>query len=372
MRLDSYQFIYPTPRYPFAYFTLTQRLPKILNDVVQSGLFTEHSINANLIHLAKGIEHHVIEPIPMEEEESPYWTEFFNTYVGKLITEVPFFLAEVYFYRHLLAVTHYNENRIDPFQLSKKNEIESSVVQYQNFISKRNEFGLKEFIMASLLGNKADLSQFVKYSDTVTTSLIINESEALINKLKQRPDVHIILDNAGTELFYDLQLAEYLSNSVQCGTVFLYPKSSPIFVSDALEEDITILLEHIKKKGKESFSKNLELAILHRRIVVDSNVYWSSPQFFTNLPNSFLHRVKSEDLVISKGDANYRRFFEDRDIVPTTKLSDLNLQFDRTFFALRTLKSELLVGADYETVERLCTTDPQWMVNGNYSIIQKI
>ena len=80
--------------------------------------------------------------------------------------------------------------------------------------------------------------------------------------------------------------------------------------------------------------------------------------------------LAAADLVILKGDANYRRLLGDAHWPPTTSFAAVTGYFPAPLVALRTLKAEIIVGLQPGQVERLQAEDPAWLVNGRRGLIQ--
>jgi hypothetical protein len=76
------------------------------------------------------------------------------------------------------------------------------------------------------------------------------------------------------------------------------------------------------------------------------------------------------DLVISKGDANYRRLLGDRHWAFTTPFDEVVSYFPAPVLALRTLKAEVACGLSAEQVEHLDNTHPDWLTSGEWGVIQ--
>jgi hypothetical protein len=76
------------------------------------------------------------------------------------------------------------------------------------------------------------------------------------------------------------------------------------------------------------------------------------------------------DLVVLKGDLNYRRLLADRRWDPATPMEAIVGYFPTALVTLRTTKSELITDLQRETVERLNRDDPKWLVEGRYGIIR--
>ena len=82
--------------------------------------------------------------------------------------------------------------------------------------------------------------------------------------------------------------------------------------------------------------------------------------------------LQTASIVISKGDLNYRRFFEDRTWPADSPVSVASVATGMHAFALRVLKSDCLVGLEPAAVSRLFATDPEWRSNGKYSVVQRV
>jgi hypothetical protein len=76
------------------------------------------------------------------------------------------------------------------------------------------------------------------------------------------------------------------------------------------------------------------------------------------------------DLLISKGDANYRRLLGDRHWPFTIPFEEVMAYVPTRLLALRTLKAEVAAGLSQNQVDRLNETDPDWLVNGRWGLIQ--
>lgn len=82
-------------------------------------------------------------------------------------------------------------------------------------------------------------------------------------------------------------------------------------------------------------------------------------------------RFGEAKLVIFKGDLNYRKLFGERNWEPTTPVSVALQNFQPTKMCiLRTLKADIICGLRKGLAEELDETDPNWMVSGNYGVIQ--
>ena len=99
-------------------------------------------------------------------------------------------------------------------------------------------------------------------------------------------------------------------------------------------------------------------------------ILWTSAKFFSELPSSLAKDLSGASLVIVKGDANYRRLVGDYHRPSTTSFSGAVRSFPSSALALRTMKSELIVGSPKGMTERMAALDPDWMVNGRWTVAQ--
>lgn len=213
-----------------------------------------------------------------------------------------------------------------------------------------------------LWGNATDLSLLTSltYEDiqklqgaearkTSEKNIIVNDLPAAYDVLKKAQadqDKHerrvdIILDNAGFELFVDLILAGYLLSAGLATQIVLHPKSIPWFVSDVLPADLAALLnalsdpqsfymtpsEEDRNAGREpkalSEKEASELFFLFQhwsgfhqegKLLVRPNLFWTSAGSHWRIPGAEIdlyNDLKESELVIFKGDLNYRKLTGD-------------------------------------------------------------
>ena len=335
-------------------------VPKILNDIIETNHFNSN-INQDLEDLASTILEYKITEIESSNNEN--WEKFYNEYRNTSLTEVPFFFAEIYFYELILSITQYHENKVDPFGVIKKQEVLKALDAYNEAVSNFGNTDIKNAILFSLIGNKADLSQLDRVQSPL--KIIIDHSEELISSIIGANHIHIILDNSGTELFSDLYLALKILDLYPEKKLIIYPKTQPLLVSDAMQGDIDILLKQLE----EEFSSKYNQHVSNGRIQVRLLSEWCLPMHFTDMKSTLSSEIDKNDVLISKGDANYRRFYEDR-VVPTDFVG--GAQLCNKQFALRTLKSEIIAGLDKNKATEIGAEDKDWMKNGKYAVIQKL
>ena len=157
----------------------------------------------------------------------------------------------------------------------------------------------------------------------------LSQAFELLDRMKGRVD--IVLDNAGFELFVDLVLAGYLLATGLASEVVLHPKSLPWFVSDVLPGDFAALLDAMRDpkafyaEDREELSETEAGDIqflfdhwsgLHRqgKIVLRGNGFWTHAGSFWRMPvvaKELFEDLKTSELVVFKGDLNYRKLVGD-------------------------------------------------------------
>jgi hypothetical protein len=301
--------------------------------------------------------------------EEDYWTYFFAEYLNVKIIELPFYKLEVYFYRLILEIINYKQYKIDPFELEKHYDLNLLTISYteEHFKLLTIENSLKNLILNSLLGNSSDLSQL---NDVYKEStLLINQIDALESAVNTTENIHIILDNAGRELFHDLLLALKISFSGK--KVFLYFKKLPGFVSDAIEDDLSQLLAFLEKRSLSFDIEILKSKIINHEIQTVYSLFFNSPESYADIDNNLV-KAEGSNLIILKGDLNYRKYFDDRKWKNSINPLTLKKKSKIPTYALRVVKSDLLVGLDdIPELNREMLMDIKNNI-GKFSIIQKI
>lgn len=315
-------------------------------------------------------------------------------------------------------------------------------------ISAAEEVLFREMCEICLWGNATDLSlltsltyediqklQGSKARKDSENNILANDLSAAFQVLKEaeRKDykadrqVDIVLDNAGFELFVDLILAGYLITSGLASRVVLHPKSIPWFVSDVMPGDFAALLNALaqpqafytelsdddKHAGKSSIplsdddAENIGFlfqhwSMLHSEglLTIRPNRFWTLPGSYWRLPfvNPVLYQdLKESQLVVFKGDLNYRKLtgdvsthrtnnFLEKLIVqvmwdPTVSFSEaigpLGPDSGLRILALRTCKADVVVGLPSGKDEELRKTESdevdkarKWAWSGKWAVIQ--
>eukprot|EP00744_Colponema_vietnamica_P013850 GILI01019410.1.p1 GENE.GILI01019410.1~~GILI01019410.1.p1 ORF type:complete len:419 (+),score=105.14 GILI01019410.1:177-1259(+) len=234
--------------------------------------------------------------------------------------------------------------------------------------------------------------------------------------------VDVVMDNMGVECAADLLLGLVLT-SLGPLKVRYHTKPVPFCVSDVMPQDIERMLARWEADGATvSSAKRFRAALASGSIEVHTHPFWVHPSEYRDMPASVAGRYFFEkrfgcgsplgkaigrhetsgsgtidefvepksDLVIFKGDLNFRRLCGDRHWTPemfflksrvagaepkdstvpfTTVLRDFWPYNAVPVLALRTNKSEVCVGPTLEAMQQLDqATGFAWRWNGQYAV----
>jgi uncharacterized protein with ATP-grasp and redox domains len=321
--------------------------------------------------------------------------------LGKNWLQVPWFFAECYFYRRILEATGFFQagsgQGVDPYLSQKHQSLVAAEPAIRIFCRELDEIllsgvggyhrqaDLHRLLVANVWGNQADLSMWDvqderpdhQERDTQRAHLLVDDSQRAADLLfasgggAERVD--FILDNYGPELAHDLGLADYLLSSRAAHRVRFHMRAYPTFVSDAVPGDIPRLLAYLGENGDKHtrrLATSVQVHLVGGRLELTSDFYWTSPLPMWELPSRLRQSLAQTNLVIAKGDYNYRRLAGDRDWPTTTPFGAVVCYLPAPVLTLRVLKSELALGLQADQVERLDREDPDWQVNGRWAVIQ--
>ena len=285
-----------------------------------------------------------------------------------------------------------------------------------------------------LWGNATDLSLLtsLSYDDIQklqgSSARKASEKNILVNDLPKAYDVlrgakhqgkedrqiHIILDNAGFELYVDLILAGYLISSGLATRIVLECKRFPWFVSDVIPADFAQLIDVLRDpqafftasaSSDTKFSTSTEplletelssfsflfqhLTSLHadNQITLRSHPFWTFPHSYHHLPAQapdLYADLEESELVILKGDLNYRKLVADAMWDPTTPFNEAIGPLgekDSGFrvLTLRTCKADTVVGLPEGKDEELRDgqgggeeekAKRKWAWSGKWAVVQ--
>ncbi len=322
------------------------------------------------------------------------WAAAIEPRLGRDWLHVEWFFAETYFYRRLLeAIGYFDGNPIDPFAYQKRQGLATTAEPTAALARQLNGWigepvsaeTLSQLIAIDLWGNRADLSLWPADEqqhggedlDAARDFLLADDSAEVADLLLQTRGgrVDFLVDNAGFELVGDLALADYLLATGVVDTVQLNIKLHPTFVSDATRMDVAVTAETLslsEDAATRAFGQRIGNYLNLGRVTTVADPFWVSPYPGSQLPASTAADLAQSRLIISKGDANYRRLLGDAHWPYTTPFAEIVDYMPAPLLALRTLKSELATGLTPEKIEQLNATDDEWLVSGRYGGIQRV
>jgi len=277
-----------------------------------------------------------------------------------------------------------------------------------------------EMAQANLWGNATDLSLLVdlKYEDIQKLQSVGKAAQEANAKFILRNDlpmvwdhlkrmkggrVDFVLDNAGFELYTDFIFADFLLTFTDfVDEVVFHPKTIPWFVSDVLPadfiwaidvlQDTSFFAQHTDKMTKEDQDALTAMSARWQSYVADGKFklsvpldtklgqkteigdYWTGPYSYQHLPEKdpkLLEELKKSDLVIFKGDLNYRKLLGDGKWISTTSFEEVlgPLAGEIHCVSLRTNKADNIAGLQPGIEQRLDVEDVRWRVSGKWAVI---
>jgi uncharacterized protein with ATP-grasp and redox domains len=371
----------------FAQRTFQTRIPRILDNIIATNDYPIEIVAA-LGTLREEIVSGALQPLREQVDDQEFWNAHAHEHLGKTWLDLPWYWAEAFFYRRVLEQTRYFQDgdfyHRDPFAPVKRAELQPDrAPQKVNTALERlprdTETAFHTLLHASLWGNRTDLSYLAIKRDAQSfaderANLMVDDSAQMWEFLRGTcKRVDMICDNAGTELCFDLALIDFLLRANLTSEIILHLKPQPMFVSDAMIQDALASLDAFGKSPAlelRQLAQRLARALNDGRLVLSDHPFWVTGFFFHDLPNDLRATLAQASLVISKGDANYRRLIGDCHWQPTTRFRDAVAHFPAPVVALRTMKAELIVGLRAGEAERLRALDAEWLVNGKRGVIQ--
>jgi len=339
-----------------------------------------------------------------------------------------------------LVQTNHWQN-YDPFHAQKNKTFKSSLAavlelaaKYRQIITalqegkddgvEKGKLLFIEMMEICLWGNATDLSLLTSltYDDiqklqganarkNAEANILVNDLPKVFDVLrrikdegKERRRMDIVLDNAGFELYVDLVLAGYSIAAGLATEVVLHPKRMPWFVSDVLLQDFEDLLNALQDPvsyyttttmdedemaPKLSEEQLQDLEFLHENwrglyksgtLVIRDDVFWTLPGSYWRLPAvgaDLYEELKTSELVVFKGDLNYRKLTGDAEWDPTTPFEEAIGPLGKRgsgmrTLALRTCKADVIVGLPRGKDEELRSGENtrKWAWGGKWAVVQ--
>ena len=194
---------------------------------------------------------------------------------------------------------------------------------------------------------------------------------------ESRRRIDIVLDNSGLELFSDICFADWLLKVGLADQVLFHFKQMPWFVSDAMIKDFDSTLSIMSASDNPML---LSLSVAWKGRVQDGSFVFSDHSFWTTsyeyaamptVASDLYSKLQESQLVIFKGDLNYRKLLADRNWMYTENFKIALGGFEPTnLCALRTLKADLVTGLSPGTADKAANQTKDWMITGQYALCQ--
>ncbi|MFF1838723.1 damage-control phosphatase ARMT1 family protein [Streptomyces sp. NPDC058231] len=370
----------------FAWGVLAERHPALIQQVRDAFPYGRRQHGA-LDALLDEITHGVVEPLASSDQDHGHWSEWGHEHFGRRWFDIPFLWAESYFYRRLLGAVEYFGTGpwqgIDPFAPFKQAELLGAAVDEElRALDVLPDTPADEravaLLHASLWGNRADLGFRVAAGDSALgdaqPGLVVDDSAALWSLLPEGAPstVAVVADNAARELIPDLILIDHLLDHRLADQVVLHVKPHPYYVSDAMTADVVDCLRRLTRAPAEAgrIGGRLWEAMSAGRLEIRSHPFFCAPLPYEEMPDDLRKEFAAATLTILKGDLNYRRLVGDRLWDATTPFADVTAYFPGAVAALRTLKSDVVVGLEERALADLERSGAAWRTSGTHALIQ--
>jgi uncharacterized protein with ATP-grasp and redox domains len=375
----------------FAWKTIVERKPQIIRQVL-----ADNDYPAGIVAAVEAFRDEIaarpLQPLHESAPDVSFWNAALSHYAGRTWLEVPWYFAETYFYRKLLEAVGYfqpgKRGGQDPFQRQKCKQIEEDIryiaAEWERVSDLQADLRFEVLLHSSLWGNRADLSNFTvkeKGRGGLAASherhlILIDHTQQVHDLLANRfRRLDFICDNVGSDLLFDLGLADFLLRQGWAQEIHLNLKNQPFFVSDATLEDARLTVARLEKTPSEAmraWGRRLAGDLAAGRLILETDPFWTTCLMFREIPAHLREGLARAELVLLKGDVNYRRLLDDRHWPHTLRMEEVCAYFPAPFVTLRTLKGEIMVGLQPGQAETLQVEDPEWMVNGKRGVIQLV
>ncbi|MEU3048206.1 ARMT1-like domain-containing protein, partial [Streptomyces sp. NPDC006984] len=169
-----------------------------------------------------------------------------------------------------------------------------------------------------------------------------------------------------------LVLIDHLLEHGHAEQVVLHVKHYPYYVSDAMTSDVVDCLRRLTEAPGEAsrIGGRLWKAMAAGSLEVRIHPYFCAPLPYEEMPEDLRKEFADAELTILKGDLNYRRLVGDRLWNPTVPFAERTAYFPGSVAALRTLKSDVIVGLEQGTLDALDRSGAAWRTSGTHGLVQ--
>lgn len=374
----------------FARKTIVERKPQILARVIADNAYPLETVE-QLYAFRDEIASQPVQPLHEETVgQARIWHRHWRQHQERTWLELPWYFAETYFYRRLLEAVGYFQlgpwYAHDPFNVQKRMHEAEAIGQvadaWAQFQSLAPQAHLYPLVHAALWGNRSDLSNYTIRERAVgdtsleTANILIDDTDDVCQLIESGVDrVAFINDNVGADTLFDLILSDHLLTQEYAGHVTFHLKNQPFFVSDAMPDDIQCMVAQLCTDAPielAGLGTRLQKAIDAGALELSTDPFWTLCLHFDEMPAALHAKLTHANLIILKGDVNYRRLLSDRHWPPDTRLDAIAPDFPKPYLILRTLKGELIAGLKSGEAEKLQAQDPTWLINGKRGLIHLV
>lgn len=381
----------------FTYDSVQRRLPLIAEAVIENNPRFPPSLVGELRGL--GAEIAAGKPLKPLVEPDADWSNLLAPLLerGETWFSTPWWISENYFYKRLLELTDAAPGvgpEVDPFEQQKADSLAGSADAFRSACASGlcETRELASLVAFALWGNLADLSLSAgakliapdaassgEGMESGSSMMLVDETAELCHALSScaGKEILIVLDNCGLELVSDLLMVDGLLRIVEPSRVVLHAKDRPVFVSDVQPKDLAGHIEwlsQVEPGTGSAMAARLNAALDDGRLTVEAPPFYTSARPFWEMPEEVRAAYEGAAVVITKGDANYRRLLGDLHWAHDYSFADLTGAYwpaATALAALRTCKSGVLVGTAPEAEAAAAAAHPEkWLVGGLYGCVQ--
>ena len=168
----------------------------------------------------------------------------------------------------------------------------------------------------------------------------------------------------------DLLLADHLLDTDRATRVVVHVKAYPYFTSDATMADVLASVRRLRSGPAAEAGHRLWHALRSGGLVVSAHPFSVAPRSYHDMPADLAADFAAATVTIMKGDLNYRRLVGDRTWPADTPFEEVTNYFPGPVVALRTLKSDVVVGVPRDVLTTLDETGEPWRTSGAHALVQ--
>ncbi|XP_018982095.1 damage-control phosphatase ARMT1 isoform X1 [Cyprinus carpio] len=326
----------------------------------------------------------------------------------------PWLYVECYMYRRIQEALYMNPpmDKFDGFKEGKTQSffesqqaikslctyLQELVTNMENMTEIQLRDSFLKLLQVSLWGNKCDLSisggqdnsqksspidslpdlqRFILVDNSSMVWSVLVAAQGSRSSGIKNARVDIVLDNAGFELVTDLVLASFLVSAGLAKQIRFHGKSIPWFVSDVTKQDFEwTIMQTVASNHKWMSASGVQWKHFMKEGTwsYHDHSFWTLPHEFCDMAvdaADLYSTLQGSDLILFKGDLNYRKLTGDRKWEHTVPFDQALRGFQPApLCSLRTLKADVQVGLQPGQAEKLSSQDPDWMTNSKYAVVQ--